>query len=208
MHDGVGEQLLDHQRQAQAVACRDAAIGAERLDERDRLGKALHAGEDECSRQPRPSSLLSRGLSSPLFMPRRSELGGRPHDEDVFAPARPRPGSSSRLRSGSRFPAHADVGQIKVATGQVFVDRKGQSLPGRVGLVLETDDVAEDRRRRLGGHHHARQLPAVGRAEQHPVPGALRVRRRRPARAASTPACSAARSPWSRAASPRSRRRR
>lgn len=39
------------------------------------------------------------------------------------------------------IPAHADVGQIKVATGQVFVDRKGQSLPGRVGLVLETDDV-------------------------------------------------------------------
>ena len=39
------------------------------------------------------------------------------------------------------FPAHADVGQIKVATGQVFVDRKGQSLPGRVGLVLEADDV-------------------------------------------------------------------
>jgi hypothetical protein len=37
--------------------------------------------------------------------------------------------------------AHADVGQIKVATGQVFVDRKGQSLPGRVGLVLEADDV-------------------------------------------------------------------
>ncbi len=37
--------------------------------------------------------------------------------------------------------AHADVGQIKVATGQVFVDRNGQSLPGRVGLVLETDDV-------------------------------------------------------------------
>jgi hypothetical protein len=39
------------------------------------------------------------------------------------------------------LPAHADVGQIKVATGQVFVDRKGQSLPGRVGLVLEADDV-------------------------------------------------------------------
>jgi hypothetical protein len=37
--------------------------------------------------------------------------------------------------------AHADVGQIKVATGQVSVDRKGQSLPGRVGLVLEADDV-------------------------------------------------------------------
>jgi hypothetical protein len=39
------------------------------------------------------------------------------------------------------LPAHADVGQIKVATGQVFVDRKGQSLPGRAGLVLEADDV-------------------------------------------------------------------
>ena len=39
------------------------------------------------------------------------------------------------------LPAHADVGQIKVATGQVSVERKGQSLPGRVGLVLEADDV-------------------------------------------------------------------
>lgn len=38
-------------------------------------------------------------------------------------------------------PAHADVGQIKVATGQVSVDRKGQSMPGRVGLVLEAEDV-------------------------------------------------------------------
>ena len=38
-------------------------------------------------------------------------------------------------------PARADVGQIKVATGQVFVDRKGQSLPGRVGMPLENDDV-------------------------------------------------------------------
>ena len=37
--------------------------------------------------------------------------------------------------------AQADVGQIKVATGQVSVERKGQSLPGRVGLVLEADDV-------------------------------------------------------------------
>jgi len=39
------------------------------------------------------------------------------------------------------LPARADVGQIKVATGQVFVDRKGQSLPGRAGLVLEAEDV-------------------------------------------------------------------
>jgi hypothetical protein len=39
------------------------------------------------------------------------------------------------------FPARADVGQIKVATGQVSVERKGQSLPGKVGMLLETDDV-------------------------------------------------------------------
>ena len=39
------------------------------------------------------------------------------------------------------LPARADVGQIKVSTGQVSVDRKGQSMPGRVGLVLEADDV-------------------------------------------------------------------
>jgi hypothetical protein len=38
-------------------------------------------------------------------------------------------------------PARADVGQIKVATGQVTVDRKGQALPGRVGMLLEVDDV-------------------------------------------------------------------
>jgi hypothetical protein len=38
-------------------------------------------------------------------------------------------------------PAHADIGQIKVATGQVSVERKGQSLPGKVGMLLETDDV-------------------------------------------------------------------
>ena len=53
----------------------------------------------------------------------------------------PRLCPSSRLRLWLLLPAHADVGQIKVATGQVFVDRKGQSLPGRVGLVLEADDV-------------------------------------------------------------------
>ena len=34
-------------------------------------------------------------------------------------------------------PARADVGQIKVATGQVLVDRKGQTLAGRVGMPLE-----------------------------------------------------------------------
>ena len=38
-------------------------------------------------------------------------------------------------------PALADVGQIKVVKGQVSVDRKGQSLPGVVGLALESADV-------------------------------------------------------------------
>jgi len=38
-------------------------------------------------------------------------------------------------------PARADVGQIKVAQGSVTVDRKGQALPGQVGLLLEADDV-------------------------------------------------------------------
>ena len=38
-------------------------------------------------------------------------------------------------------PAHADVGQIKVAKGQVAVERQGQAMPGTVGLLLEAADV-------------------------------------------------------------------
>jgi hypothetical protein len=38
-------------------------------------------------------------------------------------------------------PALADVGQIKVAKGQVSVDRMGQSLPGQVGMPLQAADV-------------------------------------------------------------------
>lgn len=37
--------------------------------------------------------------------------------------------------------ARAEVGQIKVAKGQVSVDRKGQTLPGQVGMPLEAADV-------------------------------------------------------------------
>jgi hypothetical protein len=37
--------------------------------------------------------------------------------------------------------ALADVGQIKVAKGQVAVERKGQSLPGQAGMLLEPADV-------------------------------------------------------------------
>jgi hypothetical protein len=41
------------------------------------------------------------------------------------------------------IPAWADVGQIKVAKGQVSVDRKGQSLPGQVGMLLESADIVK-----------------------------------------------------------------
>ena len=35
----------------------------------------------------------------------------------------------------------AEIGQIKVSNGQVAVERKGESLPGRVGMRLETSDI-------------------------------------------------------------------
>lgn len=38
-------------------------------------------------------------------------------------------------------PARAEIGQIKVAKGQVTVERAGQALPGQVGLKLEAQDV-------------------------------------------------------------------
>ena len=34
-----------------------------------------------------------------------------------------------------------EIGQIKIATGQVTVERKGDALPGRVGMRLEAADV-------------------------------------------------------------------
>ena len=41
----------------------------------------------------------------------------------------------------SAAPVLADVGQVKVAQGQVSVDRKGQSLPAKVGMALESADL-------------------------------------------------------------------
>jgi hypothetical protein len=35
----------------------------------------------------------------------------------------------------------AEIGQIKVSNGQVTIERKGESLPGRVGTRLESSDV-------------------------------------------------------------------
>ena len=37
----------------------------------------------------------------------------------------------------------AEIGQIKVAKGQVTVERKGEALPGSVGLRLEGSDVVK-----------------------------------------------------------------
>lgn len=37
--------------------------------------------------------------------------------------------------------AGADVGQIKTTKGQVSIERKGQSMAGQVGMVLEPSDV-------------------------------------------------------------------
>ena len=61
--------------------------------------------------------------------------------------------TSLRLRGGKwlallvvaciSVPASADIGQIKVLKGQVSVDRKGQSLPGQVGMLLEPADVVK-----------------------------------------------------------------
>lgn len=38
-------------------------------------------------------------------------------------------------------PGRAEIGQIKVAKGQVTVERAGQALPGQIGLKLEAQDV-------------------------------------------------------------------
>ena len=38
-------------------------------------------------------------------------------------------------------PALAEVGQVKIAKGQVSVQRGGQTLPGTVGMAIEAADV-------------------------------------------------------------------
>src|SRR5262245_43698445 len=39
------------------------------------------------------------------------------------------------------FASAAEIGQVKVAKGQVDVERNGQTGPARVGLRLETADI-------------------------------------------------------------------
>lgn len=47
------------------------------------------------------------------------------------------------LAGGPCTVALADVGQIKIAHGEVTVERAGHALPGRVGLRLEAQDVVK-----------------------------------------------------------------
>lgn len=45
------------------------------------------------------------------------------------------------LAAPAAFAQGAIIGQIKKAEGEVWVDRGAQTLPGRVGLMLETADT-------------------------------------------------------------------
>jgi hypothetical protein len=41
------------------------------------------------------------------------------------------------------FALAAEIGQVKIAKGQVDVERKGQTMPAKVGMRLETADVVK-----------------------------------------------------------------
>jgi len=59
-----------------------------------------------------------------------------------FHPRHAVPGAAFALAAAlCAAAALADVGQIKVAKGQVSIDRSGQSLPGQVGMSLQAADV-------------------------------------------------------------------
>lgn len=45
------------------------------------------------------------------------------------------------LFATSTFAGAAEIGQVKVAKGQVDVERNGQTMPAKVGMRLETADV-------------------------------------------------------------------
>jgi len=47
------------------------------------------------------------------------------------------------LAAAAAAAAADDVGQVKVAKGQVSVDRNGQSLPAQVGMALAAADVVK-----------------------------------------------------------------
>ncbi len=58
-------------------------------------------------------------------------------------PPRASAGAADGLRHRRRRGAAEDVGQIKVAKGQVSVDRGGRALPAQVGMGLAAADVVK-----------------------------------------------------------------
>ena len=57
------------------------------------------------------------------------------------APVRPLRCAALALALTVGLPAAAEIGQIKTRKGQVSVERKGQSLPAEVGMLLEAADT-------------------------------------------------------------------
>jgi hypothetical protein len=65
---------------------------------------------------------------------------------NIFSLARRRPLLAALIAASAGFStaaAAAEIGQIKVAKGQVSVERKGESLAGSVGLRLEAGDIVK-----------------------------------------------------------------
>jgi hypothetical protein len=56
-------------------------------------------------------------------------------------PVRPCQLGAALLALGCALHAAADIGQIKTSKGQVSVERKGQAMPGEVGMRLEAADT-------------------------------------------------------------------
>jgi len=77
-------------------------------------------------------------LAQPAFAARQSERTNMQHTHF----GRTLRGLLATLAAGlTALGAQAEVGQIKVAKGQVSVDRNGQVLPAQVGMLLEAADV-------------------------------------------------------------------
>ncbi len=85
-------------------------------------------------------------------------------------------GVSLALALTFSLPAFAEIGQIKVTKGQVTVERAGQSLPGAVGLRLETADALKTGADGSVGITMSDNSLAFGRTEQHPVARSVRIR--------------------------------
>jgi hypothetical protein len=118
------------------------AVAAELLDERDRLRQTVHAGRHGADVIRRHRHDLPVQLSSLCFITKKEHPGGTSMTRTCL-PLRGGKWLTLLAAACLAIPAWADVGQIKVAKGQVSVDRKGQTLPGQVGMLLEPADVVK-----------------------------------------------------------------